>query len=125
VLEHPQVVVFHKGWGRAGDAALVGEEDGRLVGAVWYRVFTEAEHGEGLVDDETPELAIAVTEDARGRGVGRVLMQQIHQRARRDGLARISLSVDAGNPARRLYTRLGYVDYEPDDGLGRMILELA
>lgn len=39
VLEHPQVVVFHKGWGRVGDAALVAEEDGRLAGAVWRMIL--------------------------------------------------------------------------------------
>lgn len=125
VLEHPQVVIFHKDWGRAGDAALVAEEEGRLVGAVWYRLFTDEEHGEGYVDDTTPELAIAVVEGCRGRDVGRRLMQRMHERAQSDGLSRISLSVDAENPAKRLYARLGYVDYEPDDGLGRMILELA
>lgn len=89
VLEHAQVIVFHRDWGRAGDTALVAEEDGRPVGAAWYRFFTEAEHGEGYVDDETPELAIAVVDDFRGRGIGRRLMDEIHARARADGLTRI------------------------------------
>lgn len=124
VLAHPQVVVFHEGWGRAGDTALVAEEQGEPVGLVWCRLFTDEAHGEGYVDEQTPELAIAVAEGHRGRGIGLRLMEAMHERGRRDGITRLSLSVDAENPARRLYERLGYVDYEPDDGLGRMVLEL-
>ena len=124
VLEHAQVIVFHRDWGRAGDTALVAEEDGRPVGAAWYRFFTEAEHGEGYVDEQTPELAIAVVGGFRGRCIGRRLMDEIHARARTDGHTRISLSVDAENPAKRLYAALGYVDFEPGDGSGRMILDL-
>ncbi len=123
-MEHAQVVVFHRDWGRAGDTALVAEEDGRPVGAAWFRFFTEAEHGEGYVDEQTPELAIAVVDGIRGRGIGRRLMDEIHARARADGLTRISLSVDAENPAKRLYAALGYVDFDPVDGSGRMILDL-
>ena len=125
VLAHPQVVVFHEGWGRAGDTALLAEQEGRPVGLVWFRLFTEEAHGEGFVDKRTPELAIAVVEELRGRGIGEKLMAAAHERARRDGVERLSLSVDAHNPAKRLYERLGYVEHEPGDDLGRMILVLG
>ena len=124
VLAHPQVSVFHEAWGRDGDVAIVAEEGGRPVGAVWYRLFSDDSHGEGFVDEATPELAIAVAGGSRGRGIGRRLMNAAHARARAAGIERLSLSVDDGNPARRLYESLGYAEHEPGDGLGRMILEL-
>jgi ribosomal protein S18 acetylase RimI-like enzyme len=52
-------------------------------------------------------------------------MDAIHQRARDDGIRRIALSVDADNPARRLYRSLGYRDYEPGDTKGRMVLDIT
>ena len=125
VLLLPQVSMYHRDWGRRGDAGFVAEEEGRRVGAVWYRLFTEEQHGDGYVDPETPELAIAVVDGQRGRGLGHRLLEAIHEHARSEGLGRIALSVDADNPARRLYASLGYEDYEPGDGKGRMVLDLS
>jgi GNAT superfamily N-acetyltransferase len=87
VLRLEIVAIYHRGWGRAGDTGFVAENNGRPTGAVWYRFFTEEEHGDGYVDPQTPELAIAVVESHRGRGIGGRLMEAIHDRARETACA--------------------------------------
>jgi GNAT superfamily N-acetyltransferase len=123
-IAHPELARYHEGWGRPGDLAVVAEAGGDVVGASLCRLFTAADHGHGFVDDETPELAVAVWEGKRGEGIGTRLMEAIEDAARSDGRGRISLSVDADNPARRLYERLGYEELSTDEGGVRMLKQL-
>jgi ribosomal protein S18 acetylase RimI-like enzyme len=115
---------YHVNWGRPGDVGFVAEVNGTRVGAVWYRLFTNESHGDGFVDEQTPELVIAVRSGHRGQGIGRSLLDRIHEQARLDGIDQIGLSVNADNPARRLYEAAGYRDYHRQDGKERMVLAL-
>src|SRR4029453_2959248 len=96
------------GGGGAAEAALRARENGFPVGAAWYRVFAEDEPGYGFVDEGTPELAIAVVPSKRGHGIGDELLKELIAKARAAGYGRLSLSVEPGNPARKLYERHGF-----------------
>jgi GNAT superfamily N-acetyltransferase len=62
-----------------------------------------------------------VLEDKRSGGLGTRLMNELAEAARTAGFARLSLSVDAEDPARRFYGRLGYREIATDEGGVRMI----
>jgi ribosomal protein S18 acetylase RimI-like enzyme len=73
---------------------------------------------------ETPSLGIAVHPAERGRGVGRALIERLHEEARARGAERVRLTVEAGNDAaRRLYEELGYeLEEREDDVVGYLAL---
>ena len=64
--------------------------------------------GYGFVDERTPELAIAVVPNARGKGVGSALLTRCSS-GQAEGFAAISLSVDRHNRgAIALYEQYGF-----------------
>jgi ribosomal protein S18 acetylase RimI-like enzyme len=107
LLANPALARYVVGFGRAGDLGVVAESADRPVGAAWVRLFADDERGYGWVDDETPELAIAVAPEFVGRGLGTRMMRELlgHARSRYRAM---SLSVRKDNPARRLYVRFGF-----------------
>ena len=123
-IEHPQLARYHRDWGRAGDLGIVATHGEDVVGVALCRLFTDDDHGHGYVDETTPELAVAVAEAWRGSGLGTRLLDELANAARAAGVARLSLSVDVGNPALRLYERLGYRELSRDESGVRMIRDL-
>lgn len=103
------VQLYVKAWGRPGDTAVIALVDGFPVGAGWFRLFEASAPGYGFIDEQTPELAVAVVPSARGKGVGGALVTALLERARAEGYASLSLSVDRHNErAIALYEHHGF-----------------
>ena len=80
---------------------LVAEEDGEILG---YCGFV-------YVLDEAEIPNVCVSADARRRGIGRALMEELVQRARELGIVTLHLEVRQSNiPAQNLYRSIGFED---------------
>ena len=114
-LASPMVERYHRDWGRPGDAGVIAELDGEPVGAAWYRRFTAEEPGYGFVDEETPELGIAVSLLHRRKGIGETLLRALMVQAREEGFHALSLSVAVHNRSRMMYERVGFTKVREDE----------
>jgi len=95
---------------RSGDFSLIAvDEQKKSIGAVWYRFWKAENHSYGYVDDNIPELGMAVIKDYRGKGIGTELVNKICYHARKLGIEKISLSVDPNNFALKLYQKFGFI----------------
>ena len=123
----PALARYVEGWGRPEDAAVVALDPsgGERVGAAWYRLMPQERPGYGFVDAATPEVSIAVVRERRGAGVGKALLGAIIEKARSAGFAALSLSVEEGNPAIRLYERAGFRRLSFHEGAWTMRADLS
>jgi ribosomal protein S18 acetylase RimI-like enzyme len=108
-LADPKVHKYLSGWGRRGDAGVVAIDGKEPVGAGWIRQWTEADQSYGFVDEEIPELGLAVREAYRSKGIGRMLLRRLVVETAQSGYKALSLSVEPSNFAIRLYESEGFV----------------
>jgi GNAT superfamily N-acetyltransferase len=107
---------YVSGWGRRGDMSVIALEGGFPVGAAWFRLFTRDEPGFGFVDEQVPEVAIAVVPSRRGRGIGSELLDELIEVAKEQGYGALSLSVAAESPAMHVFEKEGFETVEQTDG---------
>ncbi len=86
-------------------AVVVARDGARVVGmATAQLVISTAEGGPAMWIED-----VVVTPDRRGRGIGRLLLDELLSWGRARGVCRAQLQVDEGNDAgRRFYARLGW-----------------
>jgi GNAT superfamily N-acetyltransferase len=125
LAQDPELPVYRyvQNWGRRGDAGVIAFEGRNVYGAAWYRLFPESEAGFGFVDEETPELTIAVVPSRRGHGTGAELLDALLERARRDGFTRLSLSAERGQTG--FYEQHGFRPVREGAAAVTMLAELT
>ena len=124
IAEDPDRPLYRyvQNWGRQGDAGVIAFTGPNPYGAAWYRLFPANAGGFGFVDEETPELTIAVVPSHRGHGGGGELLEALLERARSEGFARVSLSAEQGQTG--FYERHGFVEFSRDERTVTMVAEL-
>ena len=117
IVDRPEIGCYVDEWGRYGDDGVVAVDDRTAadLGAAWLRLWPGPATGYGFVDRATPELAIAVRPEHRGRGIGTCLLDTLLQRAAARHPA-VSLSVSLANPSVALYQRFGFRAIAAADG---------
>ncbi len=124
IIYNPELHHYIKDFGRSDDYCLVAESDGVLIGAIWSRIFSPYAKSYGWVDENTPEISMAVDEKYRNNGVGAKLLEAMIEKLKEIGYEKVSLSVDTVNFAYSLYKKFGFVDYELTDKSSVMIKKL-
>lgn len=123
VTGDPRFAHYVVDWPRAGDRGIVAAEAGRRVGAAWYRFFPADDEGFGFVAADIPELSIAVIAERRGQGIGRRLLRELLRVAFDEECRGVSLSVEPDNPARALYSSMGFRVVGTNGGALTMVAE--
>lgn len=131
VLKDKATSLYVAGWQRDGDLGLIavdlaGPSGLQIpIGAAWIRRFAVKQPGFGYISEDIPELTVAVAPHQRERGIGSALLRALITKAREQGIRNISLSVEAGNSAQKMFEAFGFSSYMSKDGATTMLLDTS
>lgn len=104
IINKPDLKIYIENFGQKHDHCLCAEANGEIIGVVWTRIIP----GYGNIGDKTPEFAISLYKEYRGKGIGTKMMQEMLSLLKSKGYKKASLSVQKENYAFRMYQNLGF-----------------
>ncbi len=115
IINEPKLKIYIENFGKSDDYCLFDIE-GKVVGAVWCRIFSGEIKGFGYIDEQTPEFAISLYKDYRNMGIGTSLMKNMLKLLKEQGYKKTSLAVQKDNYAVEMYEKVGFkVEKELDE----------
>ena len=108
IIWEPNLAKYHQDWGKKGDYGLFAEVTSQEAGAIWCRMFKPEDQSYGFVSEQIPEMVIALKPKFRNKKIGTLLIRELQQVLKQEGIKGISLSVQEDNRALHLYQRLGF-----------------
>ncbi|MBK7095384.1 MAG: GNAT family N-acetyltransferase [Saprospiraceae bacterium] len=124
IIKLPELSGYIKDFGKDTDHCLVAELNGKLIGAIWIRIFSEDEKGFGFIDSKTPELSMSVVENYRKKGIGTKMLKALFDKLTQKDYDQVSLSVDKSNYAYKLYLKFGFQTFASDEKSVTMMKKL-
>ncbi|WP_438347963.1 GNAT family N-acetyltransferase [Paenibacillus sp. FA6] len=125
VIKEPVISKYVDDWGKEGDMGYIAvNSEGHSIGSITIRYFNEDNKGFGYINNDIPELGMAIMPEYRGRGIGTALLKRLFDGMKERGIKRISLSVDPNNLAAvKLYQRFGFKEVGMVDTSITMVAE--
>ncbi len=85
------------------ECVKIAEDDGKIVGCIWFKVIQSVMGTFGRIE------YVYVDEQVRGKGLGKMLVDEAEDHFKKHGIDKIKLSVTVANdPALSFYRKLGY-----------------
>ena len=113
---------YVQNWGRRGDAGVLRSKARTPTAPPGTASSPSREPGFGFVDEQTPEVTIAIVPSRRGKGAGKELLEALLERARADGYDAVSLS--AAPEQTPYYERFGFETVRKDEHAVTMLARL-
>ena len=124
IIYSPEIYIYIEDFGKENDFCFIATVNGKAAGGIWARILSGTIKGFGNIDNSTPEIAIAVFEEYRKRGIGTALLKRMLQHLKEKDIKKVSLSVHKNNYAVKMYRALGFTVISEKDKDYIMLLNL-
>ena len=108
ILKQAEMKVYIEDFGKEDDCCLVAVVNDKPIGAVWTRILCGKVKGFGNIDGKTPEFAISLYKEYRGKGIGTQLMFEMLSVMKEKGYRQTALADQKDNYAVKMYQKVGF-----------------